>query len=64
MKIIIECEDELEAKQFLHSPEAWGALRDIDNALRNTLKYGEPKDYRKVIEDARSEACEVLGKLE
>lgn len=63
MKFTVAAEDRDEALELLRAPEAWSALRRIDNISRNQLKH-EAGDDRQIIEQLRATALEALRGLE
>jgi uncharacterized membrane protein len=59
-------EDNNEHLRAVHAGEAWSTLYDIDNMLRNILKYGNT-EYKTVEELAtaiRAVARETLNKID
>ena len=44
MKIMIECESEFEARRCMQAMSAWMVLRDLDEQMRQRIKYGDEPD--------------------
>ena len=59
-------EDNNEHLRAVHSGEAWSTLYDIDNMLRNMLKYGntEYKTVEELATAVRAVARETLNKID
>jgi len=67
MKAVLEFDLPADEHEFACAAVAGmvaSALRDIDNALRNQLKHGEPKSDRDVMNECRRMALAVLERLE
>jgi len=58
MKITIEFEDTIEAKQAIHAHDVWTALLDIDQAIRSHTKHDVSETQtivaiQEILSDAR-----------
>jgi hypothetical protein len=56
-------EDRAEHLRAVHAGAAWCALYEIDNRLRNLLKYGTAKDgsYEQELSEIRREINETIS---
>lgn len=59
-------EDGAEHLRAVHAGAAWCALYEIDNRLRNLLKYGTSKDssYEQELSEIRREINETTSLIE
>lgn len=67
MKAVLEFtlpEETTEHLQAVHAGEAWAMLRQIDQRLRNGVKYGElPETVEALAEELRQEMSETLERI-
>lgn len=67
MKAILEFtlpEETTEHLQAVHAAEAWAMLRQIDQRLRNGMKYGElPPTAEALAQQLREEMSDVLERI-
>ena len=59
-------EDRAEHLRAVHAGAAWCALYEVDNRLRNLLKYGTSKDssYEQELSEIRREINETTSLIE
>jgi hypothetical protein len=59
-------EDRAEHLRAVHAGAAWCALYEVDNRLRNLLKYGTSKDssYEQELSEIRREINEATSLIE
>ena len=59
-------EDTAEHLRAVHAGAAWCALYEVDNRLRNLLKYGISKDssYEQELSEIRREISETTSLIE
>jgi len=59
-------EDRAEHLRAVHAGAAWCALFEVDNRLRNLLKYGTSKDssYEQELSEIRREINETTSLIE
>lgn len=58
-------EETTEHLQAVHAGEAWAMLREIDQKLRNGMKYGElPPTAEALAEQLREEMSDVIEKIQ
>lgn len=67
MKAILEFtlpEETTEHLQAVHAGEVWAMLREIDQRLRNGIKYGElPATAEALAQQLREEMSDVLERI-
>ena len=59
-------EDRAEHLRAVHAGAAWCALYEVDNRLRNLLKYGTSKEssFEQKLSEIRSEINEITSLIE
>ena len=57
-------EETAEHLQAVHAGEAWAMLREIDQRLRNGIKYGElPPTAEALAQQLREEMSDVIERI-